>query len=208
MRVFLASEHFGNYSENFIELVGKGAKVGFVMNAADKRDQSNRQAYSLSVQKELESFGFEAVEIDLREHGKKSLEDRMSGLSAVLVAGGNAFVLRGAMKESGFDELITDLLKDDEIVYAGWSAGAIVAAPTLKGLDLMDEPDIADNVIWEGLGLVEYSIIPHWKSIDYPKYAKIGLDCEDYFKSRSLPYKTLEDTQAIVFSGSEEVFLS
>lgn len=208
MRIFLASERFGNYSDNFIEMVGRGAKVGFVMNAADKRDQSSRETYSARVQQELVSLGLEAIEIDLSECSKQDLKNVMEGLKAVVVAGGNTFVLRDVMKQSGFDKLIVDLLKKDEIVYAGWSAGAIIAAPTLRGLELMDEPEVADNIIWNGLGLVEYSIIPHWRSIDYSKYAKIGLDCENYLRNQSLPYKTLEDTQAIMINSDKEVFLA
>ena len=42
--------------------------------------------------------------------------------NAIEVTGGNTFVLRRAMKASGFDDLITRMLDGDEIVYGGFGS--------------------------------------------------------------------------------------
>ena len=86
--------------------------------------------------------------------------------------GGNAFLLRRAMRESGFDEVIVDLL-DEGAVYGGWSAGACVAGTSLHPIALMDDPDQLAPAypeiepVMEGLGLVPFSIVPHYRS-DHP----------------------------------------
>ena len=70
------------------------------------------------------------------------------------------------MRESSFDDIINDLLAAG-IVYGGESAGAAVAGKTLHGIELLDDPTDAPEVIWEGLGLVEYGLLPHWRREKY-----------------------------------------
>ena len=48
--------------------------------------------------------------------------------------------LRRALAASGADEMIADLVRADRIVYGGNSAGACVLAPSLRGLETVDEP--------------------------------------------------------------------
>ena len=46
-------------------------------------------------------------------------------------------------------------LVEQGTVYAGWSAGAGMASPTLRYFDLLDDTSEAPEVIWEGLGLTD-----------------------------------------------------
>ena len=56
------------------------------------------------------------------------LSRRLGQFDLVWVMGGNAFVLRRAMKQSRFDSIIEDMLARDAIIYGGDGAGAAVAA--------------------------------------------------------------------------------
>ena len=82
-------------------------------------------------------------------------------------------------------------------VYAGYSAGAVVAGPTLKGIELVDPidewPDDYPNkeVLWEGLGLIDFVIAPHYKS-DHPESSKID-DVVDYLEKNNIPFRPLRD---------------
>ena len=91
---------------------------------------------------ELASLGISAEPLDLRHYfGRpEALRTHLSQFDLVWVTGGNAFVLRRAMQLSGFDDIIVDLLDADAIVYGGFSAGAVVAAPSLEGIQLIDDP--------------------------------------------------------------------
>ena len=75
--------------------------------------------------------------------------------------GGNTFYLNHKIHKTGFDELIKAALANG-LVYGGTSAGAVVAEPTLHGVEFIDNPKDAPQVIWEGLGLVDFGIVPHW----------------------------------------------
>ena len=51
----------------------------------------------------------------------------------IWVNGGNVFLLRRAMQQSGLDNVIIERKSDDGFVYSGYSAGACVVGPTLRG---------------------------------------------------------------------------
>ena len=125
--------------------------------------------------------------------------------------GGNVFLLRRAYEQSGFDTLITQLIRDDSIVYAGYSAGICILAPSLHGIELVDPTgQVADgynpNIIWDGLGVLNYTIAPHYKS-DHPESADID-KVVAYFQENDIPFKTLRDGEAIVINGSDKRVIS
>jgi dipeptidase E len=76
----------------------------------------------------LSALGFSVVELDLRSFfgAPDKLETFLGGIGLVWIDGGNAFVLRQAMRQSGFDLLIKASVTRDEIVYAGFSAAAVI----------------------------------------------------------------------------------
>ncbi len=43
------------------------------------------------------------------------------------------------MADTGMDAFLVDLIEWDEIVYAGYSAGACVLAPDFRGLEEVDD---------------------------------------------------------------------
>jgi len=117
--------------------------------------------------------------------------------------GGNVFLLRRAMEQSSFDKLIIDMLKDNSIVYGGFSAGSCVTGKTLHGIELVDNPnDVTEGynseIIWDGLGLIDFSIVPHYKS-DHKESTEVE-KVVDYYNAHNMPYKTLSDGDAIVIS--------
>jgi dipeptidase E len=83
------------------------------------------------------------------------------GVDMVWGTGGNVFVLRKALERSGLDELLLARLREDSLAYGGCSAGACVCGPTLRGIDLIDNAHAAGEPMFDGLGLVNYSIAPH-----------------------------------------------
>ena len=213
MRLYLSSFKIGNKPEELVRMAGPNKHVAVISNAIDFRVEPERRD---RVQKEfadLVALGFIPEEIDLRKFfGKKDeLAQTLKKFGLVWVRGGNVFILQRAAEESGFDLVIQDMLKDDLLVYGGYSAGILLLTPTLHGLELVDD----SNVIplgyhapfkWEGLNLVGYSIAPHYKS-EHPESEKIE-DVIKYFKDKNLFYKTLKDGEVIVIEGNNEKILS
>ena len=87
----------------------------------------------------------------------------------------------------------------------GFSAGAVVATPTLRGIELMDDPTqivegYPETVVWEGLGLVDFSIVPHFRS-NHPE-TLLAESAVRYLDERQMPFKALKDGDVWVQDGS------
>mgnify|MGYP001574655138 CR=1 FL=1 len=120
-------------------------------------------------------------------------------------------MLRRAFKQSGFDNIIKELLAKDEIVYAGYSAGGCVLAPSLHGYEIVDPVDITaedyeKEIIWEGLNIVPYAFSPHYKS-DHPESADVDKEVA-YMQENNIPFKTLRDGEVIVTEGDKETIFT
>jgi len=226
MKLYLSSFKVGKQKEKLAEIVGK-RKVALIPNALDFKSDDptvNPRTRSMSLNddiRELESLGIEYEVLDLKEYfGKKAeLDSKLKEFGGVYVRGGNSFLLRKAFKESGFDEILKGKMNDPEFVYAGYSAGAVVLAPTLKGIDKVDDPNIKvegyDNeIIWEGLGIIAYSIAPHfdpnWRTNEkpHPESKKID-EVVKYFKDHNMKFLAMRDGEVIIYdtvSGKETYY--
>jgi dipeptidase E len=114
------------------------------------------------------------------------------------------------MGQAGFDDAIHERLVNNEIVYAGYSAGACVTGPDLDGCHLMDDPDSLPDGYASGgtptpLGWIPWRIVPHFRS-DHPE-AELADLAVKHLIDASLPFQTLRDGQAFVIDG-ERNFLT
>lgn len=212
MRLYLSSYKLGNQPEQMLPLIKGDKKTAIIMNAQDNVLPERRAERFQEEMDNLTSLGLQPEELDLRTYFGKDdeLEEHAKQFDYFWVRGGNVFLLRRAFRQSGFDRIISELLKDDKVAYGGFSAGVCVLAPSLHGIELVDPKDAVsesyDNeVIWDGLGLLNYAIAPHYKS-DHPESADID-KCVDYFKANGIAYKTLRDGEAILIDGKKETFL-
>ena len=208
MRLYLSSDRVGDRAGSLLTLLGNGKRAALIENALDlysqeARDMHRREVYDPA--SELASLGIAATPLDLRRYfGRaEALAAELSSYDLVWAVGGNAFVLRRAMKQSGFDDVITRMLDNDQIVYGGFSAGAVVAAPTLAGLQLMDDPaDVPSGYdaepVWDGLGLIDHSIVPHYRS-PHPESAAAERAVRQLC-GQGLRYRALRDGEVIVWT--------
>ncbi|WP_246089468.1 Type 1 glutamine amidotransferase-like domain-containing protein [Paraburkholderia guartelaensis] len=139
--MYLSSFDVGTRPEQLVGLVGGQLRAAIVVNALDHREVARAQWLESQTIK-LRALGFAVQELDLRQFfGKPDrIGDTLKQLDVVWVNGGNAFILRRAMKQSGFDVAIADLLERDRIVYSGFSAAAVIASSTLRALGYVSDP--------------------------------------------------------------------
>jgi dipeptidase E len=172
MKLYLSSYHFGDHPQQFSDLIGNNKNIAIIPNALDWSTDLPRRTASLQQEKDgLLQLYLQPDELDLRNYfGKpEELKRKMSEYGAVWVVGGNTFVLRRAYKQSGMDTWLRENITNQEFVYGGYSAGICVLTQDLKNIELMDEPKIVpegydSKIIWEGVGLVDFAIVPHYLS--------------------------------------------
>lgn len=213
MRLFLSSENFGRYPQVLRDLAGENRRVAYIGNAKDYISAQDRAAKVAEHRAQFEGLGFTFVEIDLRDYFQAGVpKDILDGFGLVWCSGGNTFLLRAAMERSGFDKVLTEKVRTGEVAYGGSSAGSIVVGPTLRGTEHGDDPGAVaatygSEVIWRGLGLVEFVVIPHWGS-DW-----FGADAERMEQAiaadkNAARYMKLMDGQVLFVRDGKEELLS
>lgn len=216
MRLFLSSYRAGRYDHRLREFLGTTNKVAVITNAKDYKSFDDRRSKIAENFQYFRSVGLEPTEIDLRPYFFKSGTAKLlTNHSFVWLAGGNAFLLRRALAYSGMDRFLFDQARSNKIILAGESAGAIVTGPTLRYSEMdvaghEDSPDFIapgyqKEVIWEGLGLVDYVPVPHYESPDYKKEIKRYMKL---LEVNYIPYKAMTDEQAIIIDGDKQEFLA
>lgn len=204
MKFYLSSYRLGNETDKLVSMVTENKRTAVIFNALDFSDDLQRKQSTVDHEiNDLSEIGLEPEEFDLRLHfeNPESLNEKLSRFGILWAIGGNTFVLRRAMRQSGFDQFLVANRNSDTLIYAGYSAGACVLAPTLRGLDLVDDPQIApegyeSDVIWDGLSQIDYCIAPHYKS-NHIESESINKTIE-YFLENKILFKALRDGEVIV----------
>jgi dipeptidase E len=209
MRLYLSSFGLGDHPVELVRLAGPGARVAVIANAVDaapadvRRDAVDREAGALA------ELGLLPDEVDLRDHtdDRELLRRTLDGFDVLWLRGGNVFVLRHVLRVTGADDIVVEALRRDAFVYAGYSAGPCVLAPSLRGLELCD--DVSDlarlhgaEPTWEGLGVLETAFVPHLDSPGHPETEAMGRVLELY-RSTGVPHVGLRDGQAMVVEGEQ-----
>ena len=203
MKYYLSSFQMGDHTDYLQQLVPKGSNVALSANALDNMAPETRTRIYDRELKSLTNLGYKVSELDLRDHfdSAKFSPSTLNGYSMIWFTGGNAFVLNLAIRLSGFTDPLLNLLTNEKIVYGGYSAGAVVAGKSLEGINLVDRVDDfpkeypSNEIIWEGLGLVDYTVVPHYKS-EHPESPLIEKVVE-LLKKKKIAYRAIRDGEVI-----------
>jgi dipeptidase E len=203
MKLFLYSLALSpDQAQELSSLVGKDPHditFALIENAADV--VSNAHDWLGGFRDMLRINGFQLDVVDLRrwQGQHEALREKLSNKDVIWLGGGNTFYLRWILKKTGADEIIRDCVRQGK-VYAGWSAGAVIAGPTLEYFDTMDDTHESPEVIWEGLSLTDFVVVPHLDNKEFAEDAEIANK-----QLRAAGYNTIfiGDHQAFVMNGNE-----
>lgn len=205
MKFYLSSYKIGNEIEKFKQLV-PNKMIGYIPNALDfsNADPKRRHEHVKKDMKSLLELGLECELLDLKLYfdNQEALKTKLHQLQAIFISGGNVFVLRQAMGLNGFDSILREMKDSDtNFLYSGYSAGCCVGSKDLDPYKLVDDStdtpyEEQKNLIWEGLGFIDYTFLPHWDS-NHPESEAIN-DVLAYCKKNNLPYKTVKNGEVII----------
>lgn len=179
MRLLLASSGLESI-KTFVGKDPKSVKMLFIPTAGNLDDD----VWWIDKDRDvLSKMGFDITELDIEKASKEDMQTALDSTDIVYVAGGNTFYLLKQLQESGFDTILTKYVANGGL-YAGASAGALIAGPDIGPISSLDEPEKVKGLeSTKGLGWVDVVPIPHYdmkartQSIDEIK-AKYGDDYE------------------------------
>ncbi len=206
MKYYLSSYKIGDKAEQLLEMLGDNTKVAVIFNALDftYADPIRRDSGIQSDILALQDIGVEAEKLDLKDYFGKTpeLKERLQDFGGVWIMGGNVYILRQAMSLSGLDIILKELDRQNgQFVYAGYSAAGCVLSSDLKPYGIVDDTNDfpykdAQEIQWNGLGLIDYTFIPHFQS-DHDESDDINKTVQ-YCKDKDINYKTLKDGEVLV----------
>lgn len=206
MKYYLSSYKLGNKTKQLKKLLDLTSqkRIAIIPNAADftgadpERNRSSIQENS----SHLLQLGASPEVLDLKKYfnHKNQLKKDIQKFDGVYVTGGNTFVLRQAMKISGFDEIILSL-KNTNFLYIAYSAGVCVLCPSLKPYAIVDDPNDhpyhqIDHTIWEGLDILPFAFQPHYTS-NHPESDKVHEEVKYCIENKIL-FKAYKDGEVLI----------
>ena len=197
MRLYLSSQRLGTGSGELVSLLDARTRIAVIANAADDVLPTKRRGRVEREIADLREIGLDPSEVDLRDHfGEKGLvRSALADFDAVWVLGGNVVVLRTAFHESGADKVIGDRLRDDSIVFAGYSAGPCMLGPRAPLWDEVFQGGLEgypDTLVTTGLDILPFAIAPHYGR--EPGCAG-GTPVADHYIDNHIPFIALRDVR-------------
>lgn len=147
----------------------------------------------------LIDLGFHVADVDIKEFSKEQLMQKLSTVDIIFVAGGTTTYLLEKVRQSGFDQIVKDLVKTG-VIYIGSSAGSVLAGPNVEVDRIYDHRNLGRELdSYEGLGLVDFIVLPH---ADNKKYELVIQQIVKKF-SKKYPLQKLNDNQAILVKDNK-----
>lgn len=192
-RLFLASSGL-EYIKTFVGKDPSQVKMLFIPTAGNLDDD----VWWIDKDRDvLGKMGFQIIELDIAKESLEKAEEALQNTDIVYVAGGNTFYLLKQLRDTGFDKLLTKYVENG-ILYAGASAGSLIAGLDIKPVATIDEPEKVEKLdSTKGLGWVDIVPIPHY---DMATRTKAIDDIKKKYKDE-FEIVLLTDDDAIVVEG-------
>ena len=202
MKLLLTSAGLTNNSitselEKLLGKSAKGVKLAFIPTAANVEEGD--KSWLINDYNNCLKAGFKVDIVDISAISKEIWLPRLESSEVLLFGGGNTFHLMRCMKESGLLELLPELLKTR--VYAGISAGSCIAGQTIYNSVQNLFGEKYELEIKEGLGLVNFQVIPHLNSPYFEKIRKENLEIAS--KELNEPVYAIDDNSAIIVQNGD-----
>lgn len=168
-------------------------KIAYIITASKKVDDVG---YIERHKQKMDELNFSYTEIDIAGKNEDELKKVLDGHDIIMVEGGNTFYLLKTVRDSGFTNVIKELIEKG-VVYVGASAGSYIACPSIimatwsnRGFDRCNITD------YTAMNLVPFLIKAH-----YTPEMKTILD--EKIKNIQYQMRVLNDDQAILVRGEK-----
>lgn len=193
-KLFLASQFSqvtGLVGKFFSGLDLSKIQIAYIPNAEPNKEPKQRSSY-----KALESLGFKIIVVDIEKLKFNEIKKFLTECQAIFGAGGDPIYLINKLRETGVDKLLIEEIENGKF-YFGSSAGSMIMGEKIKNSKYLGEK--TEN----GLGLVKFSILPHWGEKNDEDYRdkKVKLVQESYNEKMSI--MTLNDGKVIVIENEK-----
>ncbi len=171
-------------------------KIGYIITASKGARTDANQKY----RNQIKEQGYILNEFDIENRTENEIREFLNDKNIIQVEGGNSFYLLKAVKNSGFDRVLKELLLEDKI-YIGTSAGAYLACPTIQISDWSD-----DSI--SRFGITDFTALNYVPFVLKVHYTDEQKDLvQEKMKELKHPLRILRDGQGILVEDNKYTFL-
>lgn len=199
MKLILASDisFLIKYGYNLTGILKDEMKIGWITTAS--KGDRNKDFFN-NLKNIILNTDYNIDEFDIEGKTKEELKKFLKDKNVIHIEGGNTFYLLKAIRETGFAEILKDLLNEGK-VYIGTSAGAYIVCPTIEVSDWDETGKLRFDVNdFKALNYVPFLLKVHYKDEQEEKI-------REKIKSLKYPLRILRDGQGVLVEDGNVKFI-
>ncbi|MFA7252547.1 MAG: Type 1 glutamine amidotransferase-like domain-containing protein [Candidatus Paceibacterota bacterium] len=201
MKLILASDlsFLLKYGYNLTGISKDKMKIGYVTTASKGARTFGQRVQEIIIPTIREN-GYNLEEIDIKDKSKEELLTFFKDKNVIHIEGGNTFYLLKIIRETGFADILKELLSENR-VYIGTSAGSYIMCPTIEVSDWSDETIDRFGVSdFTALNYIPFCLRAHYAD-------EKELEVRTKMKNLKYPLRILRDGQGIVVQDGKYTFV-
>lgn len=177
MKNILLTSYFAGTTEYFKKFMSnfdlKNKDILFIDTASNVEEYTR---YVSEAHEALSNLNYIVSRLDVAHSNILESRTKIENANIIYIAGGNTFYLLEKLKELKLDRVLIDKINSGT-PYVGESAGAIILAPNITYIQKLDDPSFAPNLKdYSGLGVFDFSVLPHYLDIPFQEETKYIFD--------------------------------
>ncbi len=198
MKLILASDlsFLLKYGYDLTGIPKDKMKIGYITTAS----KGDRGDFSRKLKDVIKENGYPIEEIDIENKTKEEIKNFFKDKNIIHMEGGNTFYLLKAIRETGFSEVLKELLGEGK-VYIGTSAGAYIMCPTIEVSNWNETGKDRFNIT----DFTALNYVPFLLKVHYTDEQEIKIT--EKIKTSKYPLRILRDGQGILVENNEYTFI-
>jgi len=199
MKLILASDlsFLLKYGYDLTGIPKADMQIGYVTTAAKgARDQ----AFFENVERQITDAGYDFEKFDIEGKSTEEMRAFFADKNVIHIEGGNTFYLLKVIRETGFAEVLDELLREGKVCI-GTSAGAYVMCPSIEVADWDETGKSRFGVTdFTALGYVSFVLKVHYKD-------EKEISIREKMQTVRFPLRILRDGQGMLVDDGSATFV-
>lgn len=197
--LFLTSSiEIGGIGESIRRHIGHNEplRTAFIMTPVEGEANQDDLSWVDGERSKLNDNNFITFDYTITGKNTEIIEGDLRDIDVLYITGGNEFYFKDQSNQTGFAKFVKNFVSSGK-PYISSSAGSVIAGEDMSALlNLSDTSKLLQPVDITGFGLVNFTILPHWGSLDFRS---------DWLSNKSFEYMYGESTTLIALNNYEYI---
>ncbi|NTW45889.1 MAG: type 1 glutamine amidotransferase-like domain-containing protein [Candidatus Moranbacteria bacterium] len=172
-------------------------RIGYVTTATKG---ARSKEFFENMERQIVESGYTFEEFDIEGKSAEEMRSFFSDKNVIHIEGGNTFYLLKAIRETGFAEVLDELLKEGK-VYIGTSTGSYIMCPSIEVADWDETGKSRFGMTdFTALNYVPFVLKVHYKD-------EMQESVREKMKTAHHPLRLLREGQGILVDNGVETFV-